>query len=469
MNPTPPAPPALPTPTARPHRPALRLACLALAAAPVAALAQDLGIKAPPQSAPVAIINAAIHPVSSPDIERGYIVFDNGRITAIGAGDYTLAGPGTVIDATGRHVYPSLISPVTQLGLAEIATVRASRDFAEVGTISPEVRANVAVNPDSTLLPVTRANGVLVAGVFPASGSAIPGRASVIRLDGWTWEDMTVLDEAALVVNWPSMRSISAPWMNQSEDEQNQARDRALAALADAFRTAAAYHARLAADPGIPRDLRWDAMRAFLPDPAEPGVPRTDQRPVFIFAQDLDQISAAVAFAVEHALKPVIVGGRDAPLAADLLRKHDVPVVILGVHTLPRRADAPYDSPFRLPADLDALAVRWCLASAEETPHERNLPYHAATAAAFGLPRDRALRAITLSTAEILGIDSSLGSLEPGKAATLFISSGDPLEITSRVERAFIDGREIDLSTKQTELDAKYREKYRQRGALRPR
>lgn len=441
-------------------RPNHLVVLLAISAAGAPAPAQDLTVKAPPQSAPIAIVNATVHPVSGPAIEGGHVVFDKGRITSVGPGPYTLPGPGTVIDATGKHVWPGLIGAVTQIGLTEIQAVRATLDFREVSRVSPEVFAAVAVNPDSTIIPVTRSSGVLAVGVFP-TGGLIPGRASVIRLEGWTWEDMTVRADAGVIVNWPVMRPVRAWWMDQSDEEQQQRSRESTAALDAAFDSAAAYVRARAADPAHPADLRLDALAGVLPTAGDA------QRPTFMFAQDLDQITASVTWAAARGLRPVIVGGQDAPLCADLLRRHAVPVVVVGTHNFPKRSDSEYDGAFTLPARLEAAGILWCLAATDDTAHERNLPYNAATAVAYGLDHDAAIRGLTLSTAKVLGVDADLGSLEPGKSATLFIADGSPLEVTTRVERAFIEGRAIDLSSKQTKLAEKYREKYRQSGQVR--
>lgn len=422
-----------------------------------AALGQDLGHKAPPQTQPIAITGATVHTVSGATIEGGVVLFENGTISAVGDAAAVKLGEGVrVIDGAGKHVYPGLIAAVSQLGITEIAAVRPSRDFDEAGSVTPEARAAVAVNPDSWLFPVTRSNGVLLAGVFPTGGS-VSGTAAVIRLDGWTWESMSVEADAGLVVNWPFMRTITAWWMDTPEEEQLKAIRKNLHDLDAVFASARAYGAAKRADPGTPTDLRWEAMGDVFPvGGAGPA------KPVFISANGVDQITAAVSWSRTYGLRVVIVGGSEADLCADLLKQHDIPVIVMGTHNFPRRDDAAYDEAFTLPARLDAAGVRWCLASGEETPHERNLPYNAARASAFGLDRAKALRSITLSSAEILGIADRYGSVDAGKSATLILTDGDPLEVTTRVHAAFIDGREIDLTNKQSELAAKYREKYRQ-------
>jgi imidazolonepropionase-like amidohydrolase len=442
----------------RSHIPAFLLCCF-----PALSLAQDLGIKAPPQSQPILITGATLHPVSSPAIPDGHILFNAGRIETLGGGPAPKAGGDVkVIDAAGVHIYPGLISGYTQLGLIEIGMVRASNDTAEVGSagISPEVRAVVAVNPDSNFFPVTRFAGILAAGVFP-TGGVIPGRAGVIKLDGWTWEEMSARADAGLVVNWPQSRPITAWWMDQSEDDQLKNIRQNMQRIEDAFNAAASYLASRAADPSLPTDVRWEAMRRVFDNSASSAAPA--QLPVFFLAQDYDQIISAVEFAIRRALRPVIVGGRDAPLCAELLKRHNVPVIVLGTFRMPRRDDSPYDDGYSLPRRLEEAGIKWCLANGDSTPHERNLPFAAAMAVAHGLDHDAAIRALTLSAAEILGVADSLGSLEPGKSATLIVTDGDPLELSTTVQQAFIDGRQIDLSNKHTELNRKYREKYRQR------
>jgi hypothetical protein len=309
------------------------------------------------------------------------------------------------------------------------------------------------------MFPVTRVNGVLSAGVFP-QGGLIPGRASVITLDGWTIEEMAVKRDAGLVVSWPLMRAVRAWWVETSEQEQVGNIKENIQRARDTFIAATTYFAAKAADPAMPTDVRWEPMRSvFPPGPEE----KRAQLPVFFEASDYDQIVAAVAFAREFKLKAVIVGGRDAWLCADLLRKDDIPVIINSTLLMPKRDDSAYDEVYQLPKKLLDAGVRFCLASGEETPHERNLPYAAAMAVAHGLPAEAALKSVTLWPAQILGVEAELGTLEAGKSATLIITDGDPLEVTTQIEGAYIHGRAIPMTSKQTELAAKYREKYRQK------
>ncbi len=428
--------------------------------------AQDLLHKAAPQGAPILLSGATVHPVSGEPIPNGGVHFENGVIRAVFTEDearrWRRAGRGgsdlRIVDVSGLHVYPGLIGANTVTGLMEIGAVGVTVDVNEQGAITPEARAISSVNPDSTLIPVTRAAGVLTTGVMP-SGGVVPGRAAVIRLDGWTWEDMAVEADAGLIVAWPNLRVINAWWMTRSAEEQKKESKENRARIIDLFDAAEAYFAARDADDSVPIDLRYEAMGPSL----------RGEKPVFVRAQELEQIMDAVSVCSGRGMRVVIVGGRDAHMCADHLNANGASVIVTGTHRQPRREDSAYDAAFTLPAKLEAAGVKWCLATSGgtfQTPHERSLPHHAATAVAYGLDHDAGLRSITLSAAELLGVGDRLGSIEPGKAATLIVTTGDPLEITSDVKHAFIDGREIDLRTKQTELYEKYREKYKQLGII---
>jgi imidazolonepropionase-like amidohydrolase len=407
----------------------------------------------PSQKQPIAIVGATIHPVSGPEVPGGTILFDKGKISAIGANVQTPPS-AIIIDGRGRHVYPGLISPRTYLGLTEIGAARATNDYAEVGRINPNVRAETAVNPESEIIPVTRSNGILLAVVMP-SGPLLSGMSAVIRLDGWTWEDMTMKSSAALNVTWPSMTINRNPSATPGEEDQRKERDRQLDELRNAFRDARAYMQakRASGDGGSTHkaDLRWEAMIPVL----------EGKVPVVVWAEEIQQIQSAVSWAEAEGVRLIIGGGHDSWRVTGLLREKRIPVIVGGTHRLPYRRFEGFDTPFALPAKLAAAGVQFAIMNPDDTAHERSLPYEAATAAAYGLPKDEALKAITLYPAQIFGIADRVGTLEPGKDATLIVTTGDPLEIRTQVEMGFIEGRQIDMSNKQTALYKKYQVKYR--------
>lgn len=426
-------------------------------------------IPPPKQSKPLLITGATLHPVSGAAIADGRMVVDQGRIVAIGtAASVPDRADAEVLNLKGKHVWPGLIAAHTAMGLAEVSAVRATVDVSETGPLNPNARALVAVNADSELIPVARANGVLAALSVPRAGAAglIGGTSAVIQLDGWTWEDMAIQREAGLHVFLPSMRSPGAqnPQLPaQRLEEMQRIMQSRLRALDEAFESAAAYAKAVAAGEGIERDARWEAMRAVFP--AATG----KQRKVFVHADDVGQIRHALNFADRFGLKIVIVGGMDAPHLAPLLKAKEVPVIIAGLHRLPMRRNDPPETPFAVPARLAAAGVKFVIArggGAGDAARERSLPFEAGTAVAHGLPRDQALRSITLDAAEVLDVADRLGSLETGKLASFFVTDGDPLEIRTNVERVFIQGRELPLTDKQTRLRDKYEERYRQLGAV---
>lgn len=399
---------------------------------------------------PVALVGATIHPVSGPTIENGVLLFDKGQILAVGQ-DIEIPENAERIVLEGKHVYPGLFDALSDIGLVEINAIRATRDQAEVGSINPNVRSWVAVNPDSELIPVARSNGVLLALTAPVGGT-LSGRSAVLQMDGWTYEDMTLRADVAMHVIWPAMTPVSSWNVKKSSDEQTRARDETLRRLRQAFADAKAYQKARSTDPDRhPVDLRWEAM-----------IPVYERKmPLIVTANEIQQIQAAVAFADEHNVRMILYGGYDAPYCATLLKKHNIPVIVAETHRLPLRRSDAYDAPFTVPERLRQAGVKFCISGAGRfgASNVRNLPYHAAMAAAFGLPRDEALKAITLYPAQILGVSDRVGSLEPGKDATLFIADGDPLEAPTHVEAAFIQGRPVDLDDRHKHLYRKYKEK----------
>lgn len=406
-------------------------------------------VPAPPQKTPIAIVGATIVPVTSPEIAEGTILFDKGKIVAVGR-NVKLPSNTQVIDGKNKRVYPSLFEAHSQMGLIEIGAVNATDDRREIGNLNPNVKANVAVNPDSEIIPVTRSNGVLLALSAPR-GNLVAGQSTVLQLDGWTYEDMTIKAVAAMNISWPRVRSVinNSPTNKPSNENEQQADP--LEELQKLFADARAYE-KARDDETRKHDLRLEAMLPVL----------EGKLPIMIQADRLDQIQSAIAFCQKQKVRMILLGGYDAPRCAELLKKHKVPVILSAVYRLPRRRNEAYDAAYTLPARLQRLGVRFCISGTDrsETWNARILPDHAATAVAYGLDPDEALKSITLYPAQILGVDDRVGSLEPGKDATLFLSDKSPLDITNRVEMAFIQGRRIELNDRHKRLYRKYQQKY---------
>lgn len=420
---------------------------LLLAALTVVAMAGD-EIPGAPQQRPIALTNASIHIGNGTTLKNATLVFDRGVITEIGT-SVAIPQGARIIDCAGQRVYPGFIAPLTTLGLTEIDAVRATRDASEVGSFNPNVRAATAYNPDSDLIPTVRRNGVLLINSSP-QGGLISGQAALMRADGWTREDLAVKSPSAMMMNWPSMDVVLAPWMRTSADDQQKEIEASVRKIYTLFRDARAYSeaARAGVDTNL-RDVRYEAMRLLF----EQNVP------LLITAVTKRQIEAAIDFQKDMGINVILADAADAHRVIPQLQKSGIPVIIPRVHSLPRRDEDGYDAPFTLAATLAKAGIRFAF-SDDGSWQQRNLPFQAGTARAFGLSEEDAIRALTLWPATMFGVDAQYGSLEKGKSATLFISNGDALDSKSKgLSAAFIDGREIDLSTRHTKLAKKYRER----------
>lgn len=408
---------------------------------------------APAQSRSILVKGGTVHVGDGRTFDDGAVGFRNGTIDYVGYGYGVKAAYDTVINAPGSQIYPGFILPDATLGLVEIDAVRASVDEAELGKLEPEVRALSAYDADSKIIPTVRANGVLLAQTTPR-GNVISGTSCIVQLDAWNNKDAVVRADDGIHLNWPEAFQHTGWWAEPGSTvkEESDKRTKDMAEIRAFFLRAKAY-AELAQPEKT--DLRMEAMRGLF----------NGEKGLFVHANGAREIQEAVLFAREMGVqRTVIVGGYDAWRVADLLREKKVDVILQRLHSLPQREDEDVDLPYRLAALLKERNVRFCLSYSGDMERmgSRNLGFLAGTASAYGLSAEDALRAITLDAAAILGIDKRYGSLEVGKSATLFISSGDALDMrTNNVIRAFIDGRWISLDDLQKRLWQQYEERYR--------
>jgi imidazolonepropionase-like amidohydrolase len=408
----------------------------------------DVPAPAPKQTKSIYLTHATIHVGDGTVLQNATLAFDSGKITILAANpsfktDETM---GRVIDCTGKHIYPGIIAANTKVGLDEIEAVRATNDYAEVGDFNPDARAVVAYNTDSRVTPTVRSNGILYAQAAPQYGY-IAGTSAVVQLDAWNWEDALVKEDGVWM-GWPSMLSGGGWWAEPSAPKSNKDYDKQVNTLKDYFREAKSYY-----DAGthIKTNLRFEAMKGLF----------DGSKNLYVNVDRVKEMEHVIAFADEFKLKLVIVGGSESYLIADELARKKVAVMLGKTHELPANADADIDQPYKTPATLQKAGVLFCITIPGGFWQERNLTFNAGTAVAYGLTKDQALAAITSSVAKILGVDSKIGTLENGKAASLIVSSGDVLDMrTSTIEYAFIDGRQIDLNNKQKELNNKFSKKY---------
>lgn len=413
------------------------LALAALLAVPSALHAQ-VTVPAPPQSGPVALRGATIHTVTNGVIENGTIVFERGVITAVGA-DVEIPAGARTIDVTGKHIYPGLIDAYSTVGISEIGAVDVTNDTNELGEFNPNALPAVAVNPESRHIGTSRSNGVLVTLTTPGGG-LIPGLSSAMNLDGWTWERMTLEAAAALNVNWPNPR-------NPSEYDER------IRQIREFFAQARAYRDARAADAGATlSDSRLEAM-----------IPALDgSMPVVVAANDVRQIQDAMRWAEEENLRLVIRGGEDAIHVASHLAERGIPVIVTATMDAPGRDWEPYDEAYSRAARLHEEGVKVAVSGGSSAAYTNRLPYEAGVAVAFGMPEEEALKTVTLHPAQFMGIDDRVGSLEPGKDATLLVTTGSPLDYLSEIEQAYIEGREIDMMDVHRAFFEKYMERLRQ-------
>ncbi len=404
--------------------------------------------------------DAIIHTVSGEILSPGMIAIDGEKIVEVGT---NVRVTGAVVSLKGLHLYPGLIALDTALGLSEIAGVRSTRDDAEVGDYTPDVESWIAVNPDSELIPVARANGITHIEPAP-QGGIVAGQSGLISLTGWTAEQMAIKKPAALHVYWPGMELDNRPkekfrdkskW--KSPEDQAKERQIKLRSLEDFFEEARAYEKAASDKKSVfEKTPAWEAMRPFV----------RGENPIFVHADELRQIKAALNWAETNHFKIVLVGGRDAALLAQKIALQKVPVIYEHVFSQPARDTDSYDVNFRAPEILRTNGVVFALgmgAATFDAALIKNLPYVAAQAMAFGLPENDALKSITLIPAQLLGVTNRLGSIEAGREATFFASDGNIFDIRSNVKRLWIAGKEINLETRHTRLYGKYKNRPKQK------
>lgn len=381
----------------------------------------------------------------------GTVVIGEGRIVAVGEDVRPPAG-AEVVDAVGKHVYPGMFDAVSGLGLTEIGAVDVTNDFREQGAFNPHLQAATAIHPASEHIPVARANGIALAMAAPQGGDgSIAGQASLIGLDGWTIEDMEVVPGAAMVIRYPSLGGggsfrgrrfgPSRPWRKQQERYEE-----AVARLDEWMDAGRRYDQAVKAGVDMPRDLENEAMAKVT----------NGEMPVLLGADGERNIRNAVEWAERQGIRFVITGGREAWKIAEWLAERDVQIILSPTQTLPSGPDEAYDEAYANPGKLHAAGVKIAFATFNSSA-SRTLPYEAAQAVPYGLPRDAALEAVTKNAAEMLGLGDRIGTIEEGKLANIMITDGDPLEIQTQVTDLFVLGRGASLDNKHKSLYEKYR------------
>ncbi|MEQ8478207.1 amidohydrolase family protein [Fulvivirga sp.] len=411
----------------------------------VAQVPQPVG----PQSQPILLKGGIAHLGNGQVINNSIVGFENDKLTIVAdASSNADVSKYKVVDITGQHVYPGFILPDSQLGIAEVSSIRAMDDTDEVGDMSPNVRSLVAYNTDSKVPPTLRYNGIMVAESTP-TGGRISGTSSAMNLEGWNWEDAALKADIAVHMNWPSRMSRRFDFATFSvkrepnKDYSNQVDE------VDAFFKSAFSYSKLASKE---RNLKLEAMGGLF----------TGEKVLMIHANGAKDIIESVKLAQANSVKKIaVVAGVAALDVSEFLATNNIPVILPNVHDLPDGDDMDVYLPFKLPGLLTKAGVTVALSHNGMIARARNLPFYAGSCVAYGMEKEAALSLITANPAKILGIDSEVGTLEVGKRATLFVSKGDALDMmTNNLSHGFIDGKEIVLDNEQQMLFERYSEKY---------
>ncbi len=412
--------------------------------------AQETMHPSPAQTKKIVITGATIHVGNGQVIDKGNLIIEKGKLK-IETSNPSLGSDVEHIDATGKHIYPGIIAPNTNLGLVEVSSTRATVDYLELGDIHPNVRSLVAYNTDSKVINTLRTNGVLLAQIVP-QGGLISGSSSVVQLDAWNWEDAAYLVDEGIHMTMPAL--INRP--NNMRRGNTGAGDPVRAGLARIeqtkgfFREAKAYlneksHAEV--------NLKFEAVKGLF----------NRSQSLYIHCDLVKEMLAAIELNKEFNFKMVIAGGADSWMIADILKENQVSVILSEPHSLPATEDDAVDQPYKTGAMLYKAGVLVSISqdSGDGYTQQRNLPFMAGTLAAYGLSKEEALQVITSNPAKILGIEKRTGTIENGKDANILICQGDLLDMKSSIlTHAFIQGRAIDLQNKHTQLFERYKYKY---------
>lgn len=401
---------------------------------------------APKQQEAISIKGGTAHIGNGSVIENSVIVFENGKITAIGSG--TTASKGRVIDATGRHIYPGFIAPATSLGLIEVNAVRASNDQDELGEFIPNVRSLIAYNAESKVVESLRPNGILLGQIAP-QGGRISGTSSIVQFDAWNWEDAAIKVDDGIHLHWPNSFRRGRWWEGEPRGFQpNKKYSEQVDKLKSFILNSKAYSHSIAS-----KNEAFNEMKGAF----------NGSKKTYVYADGEKEIIDAITTLKESGIASIVlIGGNEAYKIIPFLKQNNIPVLVQHTHSLPAKEDDDYDLPYKLPKLLNDGGLLVGLQNSRTSNFQtRNLPFYAGQIVGQGMDKETAVQLITGNTAKILGIDSHYGTLETGKSATLFISEGDALDMrTNKLSHAYIDGRELSLETHQTKLWKRYEEKY---------
>lgn len=397
-------------------------------------------LPAPVQTSAILFKHATIHTAVDGVKADSDLLIEDGKIMAIGK--ELVAPEATVYDASGKHIYPGLIALDTSLGLVEVEMMRPSNDSREVGEINPQLEALTAFNPDSEIIPTVRVNGITHAQIVP-QGESLAGQSALVSMDSWTVEEAIVPTQTAFHLYWPRLKPLSSE--TKKREEQGKDYQGRVSQISNAFTDGYRYYLAHKAETKTKLDMRWQSMLPLYRGEAQ----------LFVHADTQKQIEEAAALAKRYQFKLIIVGGYDAWRLAELLNEIGAKVIYTRTLSLPMRKDEPIEMSFKIPALLKQAQVPFALGFSSDW-NSRNLPLAAGQTVAYGLSKEEALKSVTLDAAKILGVED-MGAIAVGYRANLLISGGDILDpMVTKIEKVYIDGRDVDLNNRQQQLYQKY-------------
>jgi len=404
---------------------------------PLFASAQIDGEVVKPRTGTFILRNATVVTVSQGIMTNTSVLISDGNISSIGA-NVTAAG-AEEIDCTGLFIYPGMFDGGTKLGMVEINSVAETNDASELGNVTPNMQALTTINPNAVAIPVTRVSGVTTTLAVP-SGGLFPGTAALINLNGYT-PDQMFAGFRGVVMNFPSSARRSTRDRRSDEDIKKDA-DTAMKNINEIWQRASTYHQLRTAEGELD----------YYPEMEHLSKAVTGELPLLIEVNAAKDITNALEWLADKTeVRAILTGVAEGWRVADKIAAANVPVITGPMLSIPTRGSDRYDAAYTNPGKMHAAGVKVAIRT-NDTENVRNLPFNAGFAAAYGMGKEEALRAVTIVPAEIFGVADRLGSIEQGKSATLFVSDGDPFETKTQIMHVFIDGYKIPMTNRHIQL-----------------
>jgi imidazolonepropionase-like amidohydrolase len=410
---------------------------------PIIVNAQFDGEFVKPRTGKFLLQNGTIVTVTKGTIENGSVLIENGKI--IGVGKNLVAAGAEVIDCTDQFIYPGLLDGGSRLGLVEVNSVAETQDFAEIGQVTPNMRALVAINPSSVAIPVTRVSGVTTTLATP-SGGLFPGTAALINLNGYTPDQMYAGFEG-VVLSFPSSARRST-WDRRSDEDIKKEADAAQKNLNEIWKRAEVYF-KIQQAKG---DLQ------YYPEMEQLARVIGGELPLLVEVNAATDILSAIEWIKSKNVKAILTGVAEGWRVADKIAEANLAVITGPMLSIPTRQSDRFDASYTNPGKMAKAGVKVVIRS-NDAENTRNLPFNAGFAAAYGMGKEEALKAVTINAAEVFGIADKMGSIEEGKDATLLVSTGDPFETRSQIKHVFIEGYRIPMSNRHIKLYQEFLER----------